>query len=365
MVISNKNNISISVALMLVTDDYNYDPRPNSISATGLLQPLRPIALRKIHSKELVTEIDVADLVASSTGTAVHDRLESSWINKNKLKRGLRKLGYGKAKLPLVNPTEEELLENNNKVPVVWVEQQSEMPIEINGEEFIVTGKFDIVLEGKLEDLKNTIAFKATKALGEIDKFENIVENVDLTDISNMLRLQETCPTIFDYAFQGSVYKMLNPDKITADFMTIQFILKDWKAWETHREFYPPSNVLGLDMTLFSTEAVKTFIKYKINRLMGIIESGSLPLCTDIELWRKPPQFKLYKDPSSKRALPKCTFENQALAEETMVTKRAKMPQIEMRVIASEPKRCNYCNVTSVCEQYKKFVEDGLITNKE
>ena len=42
---TNKNDISLPLAVFLMYDKYKYDERPNAISATGLIKPLRQLIL--------------------------------------------------------------------------------------------------------------------------------------------------------------------------------------------------------------------------------------------------------------------------------------------------------------------------------
>ena len=44
---TNKNNVSLALAVFLMYDNYEHDERPNSISATGLIKPLRQLVLSK------------------------------------------------------------------------------------------------------------------------------------------------------------------------------------------------------------------------------------------------------------------------------------------------------------------------------
>jgi len=359
--LTNKHGIGLSVALMLATDDYDHDYRPNAFSATGLLKPLRVLALSIIHKDKLTGEIDVTNLVASSTGTAVHDRLENTWLNPKKVKAGLARLGYKDAKV-LVNPTDEELKNSPNHA-VVYVEIRNEKTIIIDEFKLILTGKFDIVLQGKLEDLKNTGTFKVIKALKELEWFKKLKSSMNQNNIMSVMDdIANTCPTIFEYCIQGSIYKFLNPKIIVEDFMSIQFIMKDWYKGQVGKAYYPSVNPYQFDIDLFTSNEIKTWIYYRINDLNDIIKTNSIPYCTDAELWRNPPEFKVYKDHSSKRALPKGTFANYADAQ--AFSKKRKVPG-DVRLIPSTPKRCNYCNTREVCDQYAKFIVDGLLKKEE
>jgi len=353
--ITNKHNIALSVALMLVDDTYDHDYRSNAISATGLLKPLRMLALSAKHKDKLQVDIDVTDLVASVTGTAVHTALENVWLNPDKVKRGLAKLGFNKAKV-LVNPSDDDIKSNPDH-SVVYVEKRSELKVVIDGVEYILTGKFDMVLEGKLEDLKNTGSFKVIKTLKEMNDYQNI----QFKTLDEHLVVSQTemyCPSVFEYVIQGSIYKLLNPKIITEDFMSLQYIIKDFMKYKVGQDFYPDVNPYQLDLELFSKEATLAWVKSRLTRLKSIIETDQIPLCTDTDLWRNPALFKVYKDIKSKRALPKGTFETQHEAVEFNSKRKV---QGDIRVIPSVPKRCNWCSVKPVCSQYDKFIKDGLI----
>lgn len=358
--ITNKHDISLSVAVMLITSDYDYDPRPNSVSATTLLKPMRALALNKLCKDKLVSEIDVTDLVASSTGSAVHNQLENTWLNPNKVKSALEKLGYASSEV-LVNPEGLSQVRAQPNAAVVFVEKRSELAIKIRDIEFILTGKFDMVLQGKLEDLKNTGSFKVSKTLKEEESYQELYDRITPDNEAEMIELiKESCPSIWEYAMQGSIYRLLNPLIITESFMSIQFIIKDFMKGKVGQAFYPEINPFQFDIDLFSPEATLAWCTEQLENLINL-NMDNLPLCTDNELWRDSAKVKVYKDTTSKRALPKGTFDTYAEAE-NFSTKR-KVPG-DIRVIPSVPRRCAYCNVKAVCDQYEKFIIEGLITEE-
>jgi hypothetical protein len=354
MHITNKHNVDLSIAALLVSSDYDYDNRPTAISATTILKPIRALALQKLYKGAIDSETDVVDLVASSTGSAVHAQLENTWLNPDKVTKALKLLGYGDTSI-LVNPTEV----TDTDAIVVYVEKRSELPIKINGTQYFLTGKFDMVFDGKLEDLKNTGSFKVTKALSENYTYNNLHSQIGFKrELEIMKRIATHCPTIWEYAMQGSIYRLLNPKIITKSYMTIQFIIKDWQKYSVHqKEHYPKMNPLGFDIKLFSREATLAWIKAKLSKLDSLTKED-LPLCNDIELWRNKSLFKVFKDKSSTRALPKATFDN--YAEAMQFNSKRRVAGV-IKEIPSKPKRCNYCSVRSVCEQYKGFVREGLI----
>ena len=68
---TNKNNVSLALAVFLMYDNYEYDERPNAISATGLIKPLRQLVLSR-QNPALLKTVDIADLVATRMGSAIH-----------------------------------------------------------------------------------------------------------------------------------------------------------------------------------------------------------------------------------------------------------------------------------------------------
>lgn len=74
-------------------------------------------------------------------------------------------------------------------------------------------GKFDIVTEGLLQDVKSTSTYTWVK--GGRDE---------------------------EHRLQGSMYRWLHDDKITEDVIRINYIFTDWmKALATSQENYPAS----------------------------------------------------------------------------------------------------------------------------
>ena len=190
---TNKNNLPLALAVFLMYDKYEYDERPNSISATGLIKPLRQLILSK-QNPDLSKTVDIADLVATRMGSAIHKGCEEAWTDTQNVKNAQTALGASedaidsiKINPPYVKPGETP----------VYVEQRVEKEI-IN---FIISGKYDLVLDGTLNDYKSTSVWSYV--------FDS---NAD------------------SYVKQGSIYKWLSPDKITSDYVNINYIFTDWSA---------------------------------------------------------------------------------------------------------------------------------------
>lgn len=144
-------NIPLPLAVFLATDDYDYDP--TAISATALMKPIRQLILTKRVNPE-DNPIDIAGLVSSRMGSAIHAAIEKAWLNP---KQALKALGMP-AKLAdnvMINPSKPILELNPNAIPV-YMEQRAYKQVG----KYKVSGKFDFVAEGRVQDFKSTSTYK-------------------------------------------------------------------------------------------------------------------------------------------------------------------------------------------------------------
>jgi hypothetical protein len=322
-VYTNLDNIPLSVAVWLANDDYDHDNRNNHISATGLLKSVRQTVLSlRVQSSDSAP--DVKGLIPSSLGSAIHDNIEHAWVNN--YKESLKKLGYPQRVIDLVrvNPKPEELTEDTI---AVYLEQRSEKEIE----GFIVSGKFDFIAEGRVEDFKSTSTYSYTA--GNKDE---------------------------DYILQGSIYRWLNPDLITDDQMAIQFIFTDWSAMRARTEKdkgYPQSRLQERRLNLKSIPETEAWIKSKLIQIRTHLNSKDeeIPECTDKELWRKDPVFKYYKNPEKMSRATK-NFDNIHEANLRMAQDGGVGIIVEQKGTVGA---CRYCDAFSVCKQKDKYIESG------
>ena len=325
--LTNNAKIPISLAVWLATDSYDHDDRPNLISATSLLKPMRELILSR-QFKDIEQTIDISSLIASSMGTALHDSIERSWTLPGNMEKAMKMLGYPEQliKRIVINPTAEELAGHPDWVPV-YLEQRSE--IEICG--YIISGKFDFVIEASVEDFKSTSAYGFMMG-------------------SNTEK----------YMQQGSIYRWLNQDKITGDTVKIQLIFTDWSALKARTDKkYPQSKLLQQEIVLMSIEETQAFITNKLETLARLeaAPQASLPLCTADELWQKPDIWKYYKDPTKKTRSTK-NFDNMNEAI-LRLTKDGNCGEVVH--VPGLATKCKYCDVAEVCLQYTDLCNAGLL----
>ena len=332
MIITNKHDISVPLAVWLLFDEYDYISDPNYISATSLLKPLKQMILSKRIDKQN-QEMDLSDLVASSLGSAIHDSIEKAW--RQNAAKGMKILGYPAAVYEniAVNPTPEEIAANPAIIPV-WFEQRNFREITIQGRTWKIGGKFDTVISGRLFDNKSTSVYSYIK--GGKDE---------------------------DYSKQGSIYRWLNPDLITDDFIYIQFIFTDWQRSESKRNpNYPQTRLKEHPVPLLSLDQTEAFIVEKLTALMRYADApeDQIPECSDKDLWRSDPQFKYYGDPAKAQdptARATRNFDSMADAQAFMASKGGKGA---IKTVPGEVRACEYCAAFEICRQKDRYFVGSL-----
>lgn len=165
---ANTGAVPLSLAVFLSTDSYDHSTDPHTISATTLMKPLRQIVLGA-RVKQEESAVDLISMVQSRMGSAIHDAIERSWTEHHAT--ALKALGYPAKVIAsvLVNPKPEELYEGC--IPV-YLEQRAYKQVGKHR----VSGKFDIVLDGRVEDFKSTGAWKGLSSASEIVRCNQIME---------------------------------------------------------------------------------------------------------------------------------------------------------------------------------------------
>jgi hypothetical protein len=224
----------------------------------------------------------------------------------------------------IINPSKDDLKNNPDSIPV-YLEQRSHKTVG----KYTVSGKFDFVGEGRLEDFKTTTTYTA-------------IHNTNDEK----------------YIQQGSIYRWLNPEIITKDEIAIQWIFTDWSKTKALSDpKYPQNRIQQKLFPLMSIQETDAFVKRKLDQLdkHWNTEETELPWCTDEDLWRSEPVFKYYKNPD------KTTRSTKNFSS----MQEARLRQIEeggMGVIKEVPGQvtaCKYCSAFSICTQKDALIVSG------
>ena len=326
----NATNIPLSLAVWLATDNYDHDDE--TISATALIKPVRQIVLgARVPQEDTIT--DVANLVKSRMGTAVHDSIERAWLNN--YATAMRDLGYPESVIARVriNPDPDTL--EPDDVPV-YIEQREYR--QIRG--YTVSGKFDFLAEGRLEDFKNTGTYSWN--------LNNKIEN---------------------FRLQGSIYRWLNPKKVTVPEVGIQYIFSDFQAMRAKTEKgYPDAQTKTKNIPLLSLEETERYVGEKLDQVNHYWDAPEpeIPYCSDDDLWRKEPHWKYYKNPektsrSTKNFKPS-DFNSESEAENAAYQKLAEDGHVGKVVkVPGEVTACKYCTAFPICSQKDELIADGSL----
>lgn len=327
---TNNAGVPLSLAVYLATDSYDYAQDPRTISATSLLKPLKQLVLAsRVPPEQGLTEL--ISLVQSRMGSSIHDGIERSWLNG--YQKALASMGYPQKVIDrvLVNPTPDQLYDGC--IPV-YLEQRTSR--EIAGR--IVTGKFDFVGEGRLEDFKSTSVFTY---------MNNTKDD--------------------DYTWQGSIYRWLNPTIITQDEMAIQFLFTDWSAAQARANpKYPQQRTLQRTFRLRPVVETEHFILDKIRQLdrFWLAQESDLPACTDEDLWRSEPVWKYYRKADATGKSTKNfsveEFGSPAAAKQNAYLRMAQDGNTGKVIeYPGKAKACKYCPAFPVCHQAQSLVAAG------
>jgi hypothetical protein len=317
------SEVPLALAVFLASDNYDYDDTPNVISATTLLRSLRQIILpsRLLPGMGLTS---LPSMMANREGAAIHDGIERAW--KENHRNAMEALGYPKRVIDLVmvNPTPEDLKNNPDAIPV-YLEQRLKRKLG----KWTISGKFDFVGEGRVQD------FKRTKVWTYLNQVNNN-----------------------KYALQGSIYRWLDSRLITQDDMDIHFIFSDWQGSKVRSDpNYPKLPFKTQSFDLISLREIEQFITKKVHQIETYMDAPEeeIPECSDEDLWRSEPEFKYYKNPT-KTARSTKNFDNLHDARLRMVEDGSVglIKEVPGQVTA-----CKYCPAFAVCSQKDRLIAQG------
>ena len=320
----NVSAVPLSLAVFLATDSYDHNDDPYTISATSLIKPTRQLILAgRVPTSEAV--VDLENMMASRMGSAIHDAIERSW--KDNYTTAMGHLGYppGVVRRIRINPEDSQL--QDGIIPI-YLEQRAEKKVG----KWTVTGKYDFIGDGRVEDFKSTSAYTWIHHTND-EK----------------------------HAWQGSIYRWLNPTIITRDEMAIQYIFTDWSRAKAMQDpKYPAKRSMQRLLELKSIPETDSFVKRKLNEIEAYWDAPEeeIPPCTDEELWRSEPVWKYYKNPA-KMARSTKNFDSKQdaylrLAEDGNVGIVVEQP--------GQVTACKYCAAFSACSQKDALIAKGDLT---
>lgn len=319
------NNTGLSLFAQVYLAHETYDREEAGLSVTTLLKPVKQVILAR-RVPEGMASADVADQIASSNGTAIHDAFEAAWKSP-KLVDTLIRLGNppGVARKVRVNPTPEEVAAGG--IIPVYTEVRSKKLVR----GLWVSGKFDFIGDGAVEDLKNTSVWKYLNA-----DFEH-------------------------YILQGSMYRWLNPTLVTKDWMNLTFQFTDWNSRDRNMnpDNYPPARMHTRKLQLLSYDDTQVYVENKVQQLIDLehADEKQMPPCSDKDLWRKADTYRYFAkaekahEPGARSTK---NFDNKADADLHAAQKGGVVVTKRGGVVG-----CLYCNAFLACKQKDALIACG------
>lgn len=322
--VTNNKGFGLAMAVWLAHDEYDAGgdlfPGKDVISVTSLLKPTRQLILNNRVPPQNRTS-DVADFIASRFGHAIHDSIETAW--RKGYRESLTKLGYPKKMIDKIRINPETV--EDGDIPV-YLEQRYYR--EFQG--VIISGKFDQIIDGEVNDIKTTSAY---------------------TWVNNTKD--------DDYQIQGSLYRWINPDKVTSDVMRIQHVFTDWQRMQARiNPNYPQQRVVEKTIKLLSIRETEQWLRAKFAEILANqeLDEDEIIRCSDKDLWRSEPEFKYYADPKKAAEGGRSTKNfPTALAANSYCSKQQKGVVV---TIPSKVKACSYCAAFDICTQQLEYEGD-------
>ena len=317
---TNVSDVPLALAVFLASDHYDYNHDAHTISATTLLKPIRQIVLpSRISLKDGLASLP--DMMSNRLGAAVHDGIERAWLNNHQA--AMTALGYPPKVIDRVrvNPKPEDLTDD---VIPIYLEQRLSKKVG----KWTVTGKFDFVGDGRVQDFKTASVW------------------------SYMNQVNATKQT-----HQGSIYRWLDPKLITQDEMDIHHIFMDWKAGMVKNDpKYPNQRFKKQTLTLLSVAETDSFIRRKLQQIEQYWDApeDEIPECSSEDLWRSEPQFKYYKNRDKTLRSTK-NFDSMHDARLRLIEDGSVGL---IKEVPGQATACKYCQAFPICSQ-----KDALIAN--
>lgn len=322
---ANVGEVPLALAVFLASDFYDASSDPTEISATTLLKPLRQIVLpSRVPPGEGL--VNLADMMKSRMGSAIHDAIEKSWTSN--YETAMRALGYPNRVVDRirVNPEPHQLSED---VIPVYLEQRLKRKLG----KWTVTGKFDFVGEGAVQDFKSTSTFTYKKQVNAAK-----------------------------YTQQGSIYRWLDPKLITQDQLQIHYIFTDWKQGMVKADpNYPPKPIHTQRFPLMSLAETEQFLRKKLLQIEEYWDAAEadIPECDDEELWRSEPVFKYYKDPANANTPGKRSTKNFDTRQDAVIFMSEKGGGGVIKEVPGQVTACKYCPSFAACSQKDRLIAAG------
>jgi len=304
MKIINSSNIPEPVFRALCANWYSGEKEERDFSITEILNPTRLNILKKRYYDQI--EVDAMSRFWAMLGSSMHNILE---VGIKKYEDFMRSEGKFEKDLGLKFVAEKRFA-------------------SIFNNDILVSGGCDIYDPN-------------TQTIYDY-KYQTVFNWVNISDKIEDLTFQLNGYRIL---FQRNGYRVKN--------MSVIFIFRDFRPYEINRyKDYPTEKIKELSIRDMPDEEFFEILekKYHEKIMYESLPDSELPLCTKKEMWQGDDQYKVYSSSG------KCVKIYDNLDD---ANNHADKDGYYVKKFIQEPKRCGqYCDASSVCDQWKKIKEE-------
>lgn len=308
LTITNKLNLPLPIKFWLEHDEYDYDSRANAFSASSLVKSVKKTALSRevIHSKDIQVSMDISDYVGSRRGTAIHTAIEVA--------------------------TERKADEGWNIIQ----ELRLEYPLEVDGTEYIITGKFDALIDGVPTDWKT----ESTYSFGDEIKHKERIEQLSVYAWLCHRNGYACSSTVGDYVH----------------------IFTNWlQSAAAASDSYPQAPIIPVRIPLMQREEVEEWMRERIRQHTDTIDPNTLT-CSRDDLWLGEPVWQYFATDTSKKASKNFTGKTAYYA--AMAHKNQKGKGV-IKIKPQQATACGWCLGRFNCNQYEILKSQRLVKDED
>lgn len=220
-------------------------------------------------------------------------------------------------------------------------------------------------------DLKNNPEYMVERKITRFDEGRRVVAKFDAYHIPTKTIYDHKTTTV---AIAGNEAKdewvqqlninayFLEEEGYKVDAAKINAIYMDWRpgtAKFKSAQDYPQVPAKDVPTFLMSQEKRKTFYEDRLKKHVAAesLPDEKLPPCTAEETWESPSVYAVHTK-GIVRARKLCATEDEAKA--WIESNKSKFANLEIHKRPAIRRRCaDYCSASSVCQQYKKWLEEN------
>ena len=311
--VTNNHDLPMSIARWLETDAYDYDVRPNARSASTLIKSPKKAKLSRLAVTDPTVDAswDVMDMLASRRGTAIHDAIENA------------------AKSLIAEGAD------------IIQELRLEYELEVDGEIYIITGKFDSVENKVPMDWKT----ESTYSWNDPVKYR-------------------------DRVYQLSIYAWLchrNGIPCSGTLGKFVSVFGDWSrvaakaVANTDPNKYPQQPIVPVRIPLMSRIDIEEWMRNQIRIERDMVDPNDV-MCSREDLWLKEAVWGYYGKAENTRSSKNFTGPNAFM--EASVYKQSKGGAGVLKEKPQKAKACSYCLGRFKCNQFQILKTQGLIDDE-